>query len=245
MQASTTSTTPAARAATGSSAPGRRVIDAPMRMYHWLLALSFAGAWLTAESEHWRALHVTLGYTMAGLLGFRIVYGLVGPRHARLSALWRKLTSAPAWLRSLFRGGQPIAWRQGQNLMLAGAVATLLMLIAPLVLSGYAVYDDWGGEWLEDVHEFLANTFITIVFVHLAVIGLISVLRRRNHAMPMLTGRLPEPGPDVIRKNHRPLAAALLLAVLAFGAWHWQQSPAGLLGAGDVLSTRHEHDDED
>src|SRR5690349_2050321 len=57
------------------AARGRRVTDAPTRMFHWLFALSFAGGWLTAESEHWRALHVTLGYTMAGLLGFRLVYG--------------------------------------------------------------------------------------------------------------------------------------------------------------------------
>ena len=49
-----------------------------MRVFHWLMVLSFAGAYLTAESERWRLLHVTLGYTMAGLVAFRILWGLVG-----------------------------------------------------------------------------------------------------------------------------------------------------------------------
>jgi len=30
-------------------------------MYHWLLAVSFAGAFLTRDSERWRDLHVLLG----------------------------------------------------------------------------------------------------------------------------------------------------------------------------------------
>ncbi|MDP3835815.1 MAG: cytochrome b/b6 domain-containing protein, partial [Hydrogenophaga sp.] len=53
-------------------APTRLVIDAPTRMFHWLFALSFVGAYRTADGERWRLLHVTLGYTLAGLLAFRV-----------------------------------------------------------------------------------------------------------------------------------------------------------------------------
>ena len=57
-----------------------RIWDAPVRVFHWLLVLSFAGAYLTAESEVWRLVHVTLGYTLGGLLTFRLVWGVVGTR---------------------------------------------------------------------------------------------------------------------------------------------------------------------
>ena len=40
---------------------GRLVTDAPMRMFHWLFALSFVGAYISADSEHWRLVHVVLG----------------------------------------------------------------------------------------------------------------------------------------------------------------------------------------
>ena len=126
--------------------PSRRVTDAPTRMFHWLFALSFVGAYLTAESEHWRLLHVTLGYSFAGLLVFRLLYGVFGPRQAGLGLLWRKLGAAPAWLRSL-RSGRNVNWRQGQNLAMALAVVLMLALVIPLTLSGYATYQEWGGAF--------------------------------------------------------------------------------------------------
>ncbi|MBP6900385.1 MAG: cytochrome b/b6 domain-containing protein [Burkholderiaceae bacterium] len=249
MQAPSTLDGPAT-AAMPSSRPAaarrRRVVDAPTRMFHWLFALSFAGAYLTADGERWRALHVTLGYVLAGLLVFRLVYGLVGPRHARLSLLLRKLQAAPAWLSAMAdgvrqRGLQGLPWRQGQNLLMALAVVALLALTLPLTLSGYASLNDWGaglgGDWLEELHEFFGNAFLALVLAHLGLIAGLSLLRRRNQAQAMLTGHIDGPGPDLVRRNHGWLAALLLLAVLAFGAWQWQQAPAGL--AADCQASYH------
>jgi len=222
----------------GLASRTRRVVDAPTRLFHWLFALSFTGAYLTGESEHWRALHVTLGWTMAGLLGFRLVYGLVGPRQARLGALWRKLTGVSAWLRATLQGSAPTAahWRQGQNLLMAVFIATLLLAVGPLVLSGWATYDEWGGErlnhLLEEVHEAAGQLFLLLVLGHLALVAGLSLLRRRNLALPMLTGRTEGSGPDLARRNHTGLAALLLAATLGFVAWQWQQAPQGLLPGG-------------
>jgi len=225
------------QAAPATAAPGRRVTDAPTRMFHWLFALSFLGAYVTADGESWRLLHVTLGYTMAGLLVFRVLYGLLGPRQAGLGLMWRKLAGAPAWLRSLTqsRSLAGINWRQGQNLLMALAVVALLLLVVPLTLSGYATYNDWGdflgGDWLEEVHEFFGEAFLFVVLAHLALIAGLSLLRRKNQALPMLTGRIDGKGPDLVQKNRAWLATLLLLAVLAFGAWEWQQSSHGLIPA--------------
>lgn len=233
--------------------PTRRVVDAPTRMFHWLFALCFVGAYLTADGERWRMLHVTLGYTLAGLLGFRVLYGLLGPKHTRLSLLWRKLGSAPAWLRSWpqARSISAINWRQGQNLLMALGVVALLLLVLPLTLSGYATYNDWGdflgGDWLEDLHEFFGEAMLAVVLAHVALIALLSLLRRKNQAQPMLTGRVEGAGPDLAKKNHAWLAALLLLSVLAFGAWQWQQSPNGLIPstAWSGGESGHDQDDDD
>jgi cytochrome b len=215
----------------------RRTVDAPTRVMHALLALSFLGAYVTADGERWRLLHVTLGYTMAGLLAFRVVWGLVGPRHARLSALVRKLQGLPGWISGL-KAGAP-NWRLAQNLLLALSVAALLALIAPLTLSGYATYNEWAGDWLEEVHEFFGNALLAVVLAHVAVIAGISVLRRRNAVTPMLTGRVEGAGPDLIKSNHNAVAALLLAAVLGFWAWQWQQAPSvgtGGTGQGAALT---------
>ena len=71
----------------------RRILvwDLPVRAFHWLLAITFAGAFLTAESERYRDVHVALGYTMLGLLAFRLIWALVGSRRASRSG------RAPCW----------------------------------------------------------------------------------------------------------------------------------------------------
>lgn len=224
---SPTASSHAANASTG----GRRVTDAPTRVYHWLLALSFLGAYLSGDSERLRALHVTLGYTMAGLIVFRLLYGLFGPRQIRLSVLRNKLALGPVWLRGLpanLAKGQ-VNWQPGQNLLMALAITLLLLCVLPLTLSGYAIYHEWGGEWLEELHEFFGNGYLMLVLSHLGLLLGISLLRGKNQALPMLTGRLAGKGPDLVRRNQGWLAILLLLAVLGYWRWEWQQAPDGLL----------------
>ena len=210
---------------TSTSTPDRLVVDAPTRMFHWLFALSFAGAWLTADSERWRALHVTLGYVFAALLGFRLLYGLIGPRHARLGTLRRRVAGAADWVRALrtARVFSPQHWRQGRNLAMAVAIVTILALVAPLVLSGYATYSEW-GDWLEEVHEFFGNALLAVVLAHLGLIAASSLLQHRNQALPMITGRVPGPGPSPVKHERTWLAALLLPATIAFGLWAWPDS---------------------
>lgn len=249
--------TPASSGATVSTPPkSRRIVDAPTRIFHWLFALSFLGAYLTGDGERLRLLHVVLGYTMAGLLTFRVLYGLIGPKHARLSLLWRKLAGWPQWLKSFLPDGATgggvaaVNWRQGQNLSMALAVGALLVLVVPLTLSGYAAYNEWGdflgGDWVAEVHEFVGEAFLMVVLGHLVLIAALSVLRRKNQALPMLTGRTPGPGPDLVRKNQWGLAALILVAALSYWAWEWQQSPNGLISVQtltDIVSGQ-EHDDD-
>ena len=134
---------------------------------------------------------MTLGYTLAGLLAFRLGYGLIGPRQARLSLLWRKLAGLPAWLRSLQPGNgrrrelapgtEPADGAGGRRADGGGPAGGL---------SGYATYNDWGGEWLAELHEFTGELFLWLVLGHLALILGLSLLRRKNQALPMLTGRV-------------------------------------------------------
>ncbi|MCA0185400.1 MAG: cytochrome b/b6 domain-containing protein [Proteobacteria bacterium] len=209
----------------------RRVIDDPMRMFHWLFAGAFVGAYLSADSEHFRLLHVTLGYIMAGLFAFRLAYGMLGPRQARLTNLYSRLAGAGGWLRELPRGG-PDRWRQGQNLLTAVAVTALLLLTPLLLLSGYGVWQEWGmslagidEDWVEELHEAMADAFLAAVLGHLVLLLGLSLLRGRNQALPMLTGEVDGGGPSPVRQRRRGLAGLLLLAVLAYATWAWLDAP--------------------
>ena len=61
------------------------VWDMPVRVFHWLLVISFAGAWLTSEGERQQMIHYAFGYSACALVLFRIVWGVVGTRYARFT----------------------------------------------------------------------------------------------------------------------------------------------------------------
>lgn len=65
------------------------VWDWPVRLGHWLMAIGFGVAWLTADSESFRLVHVVAGATVAGVASFRLAWGLVGSRYARFGDFLR------------------------------------------------------------------------------------------------------------------------------------------------------------
>ena len=133
---------------------------------------------------------------------------------------------------------------------MALAVVALFAIVVPLAVSGYGSYNEWsdvlGGDWLEELHEFFGEALLTVVVTHLALIAVLSVLRRKNQALPMLTGRVEGAGPDLVKRNRAWLAGLMLVAVLAFAAMQWRDSPNGLLAAPASSSAHssHQHDDD-
>ena len=219
------------------------VWDAPVRVFHWLLVLSFAGAYVTAESERWRLLHVTLGYTMAGLVGFRILWGLVGTRHARFASFVRGPAAVKRYLMSILRG-QP-EHHVGHNP--AGALAILAMLGLALAIAGtgWSLYNDWGGHWLEEVHEAVANLMLALVGVHVAGVLLASQMHHENLPRAMIDGRKAAPPGEGVRSAWRSVAVLMIVAVLGFWWLQWQSAPAAAEGRSAATAGAHAKDHDD
>jgi cytochrome b len=198
------------------------VWDVPTRLFHWLLALSFGGAFVTAESERYRDVHVMLGYTVLGLVAFRLVWGLIGTRYARFCSFAYGPRSVLSYVKSLFtRSPQH---HLGHNPAGSWAIYALLALSLLAGASGYATYNDIGGHWMEEMHEALANMLLGVVVVHIAGVLVSSVLHRENLVRSMLTGYKSAKPVDGIRYRHRLIGAALVAAVAAF----WIAGPDSL-----------------
>jgi len=217
----------------------------PVRVFHWLMVASFAGAYLTAESERWRLLHVTLGYTMAGLVGFRIFWGLVGTRYARFSSFLRGPQAIARYLKSLL-SGKP-EHHTGHNP--AGALAILAMLLLTLAVtaSGWAVYNDVAGKWLEETHEVAANVMLTVIGVHIVAVLVSSWLHHENMVGSMISGRKPGRPEEGVRRAWTSVALLMLAAVVSFWWLQWQSAPAAGAGADQPVvsakAARHDRHD--
>lgn len=218
------------------------VWDLPVRIFHWLLVASFAGAWLTAESEQWRLVHVTLGYTVAALVCFRIVWGFAGTRYARFAQFVKGPSAVVAYVKSMV-AGKP-AHFIGHNPAGAIAIIALLVLAALVAVTGYASYNEIGGEWLEEAHEALANAMLGVAIVHVAGVVVGSFLHRENLIVAMFTGRKAGAASDAIASPRWGTALALLAIVT--GVW-WFQSTQGIVDgpkAGAQRTDVHEQEDD-
>lgn len=186
------------------------VWDLPTRVFHWLLAASFAGAYLTSEGERLRDVHMLLGYTAAGLVAFRVLWGLVGTRYARFSSFPLSPRAVVDYLRSLL-SGSPRHYL-GHNPAGSWAILAMLALLAGTALTGWANAVEIGPEWLEDVHEALGNATLALVLVHVGAVIASSVLHRENLPRAMVTGRKSGAGPAAA--GARGVVAVALVAVL-------------------------------
>jgi len=192
----------------------RRILvwDIPTRLVHWLLVASFAGAFVTADSERLRVLHVMFGVTLLALIAFRLVWGVAGTRYARFRsfaygprAVLRYLWSL-ATLKPVRHVGHPPA---------ASWVIWLMLGLGLLVgVTGYGAYND-GPEWLEDAHEALAWTLLAVVVVHVAGVLVSSLLHRENLVAAMITGRKRGASSEAIRTSRWLVGAAVAALVLA------------------------------
>lgn len=235
---------------TPSASPAERqailVWDAPVRVFHWLMVACFAGAWLTGDSERWRLVHVTLGYTMAGLVGFRLAWGLLGTRYARFTQFVRGPGAVMRYLRSLLQGRPE--HHTGHNPAGALAIVALLVLTAVVVATGWATYNEAGGEWLEELHEAAATGMLALVLVHVAAVAASSWLHRENLVAAMVSGRKAGRPDEAVRSAWRSVAALMLAAVVGFWWLQWEQAPGAegsLAGAGSAVESHDRHDDDD
>jgi cytochrome b len=165
--------------------PRVRVWDPLVRVVHWTLAASVLGAFFL---ERPRDLHEALGYVALGAVAVRLVWGIIGPRHARFSAFAPSPPRLLAYLGDMLRGRE--ARYLGHNPAGAVMIFALLALVALTSVTGWMMGTDaWFGEdWVEDLHETAATLTLLLVPVHVGGVVWSSLRHRENLVRAMITG---------------------------------------------------------
>lgn len=178
--------------------PEVRVWDILVRLFHWSLVVAFAIAWLTEDD--FETLHQWAGYCVAGLLTFRILWGLIGTRYARFTQFIYSPARIKRYLRSLL-SGHPEHY-MGHNPAGGAMVIALILCLGLTAFSGMALlateghgplastfFAGWSEDLLEEVHEFFANGTLLLVMLHVAGVLVSSLLHGENLVRAMITGR--------------------------------------------------------
>lgn len=202
------------------------IYDAPTRVFHWLFAGCFAMAFAIAnlvDDESARfSLHMLAGLCMVFVLLLRIVWSLVGTRHARAS----DLVLNPARLFGYFgsmASGPGKEWA-GHNPASSWAALTMACLALGLGVTGTLMATGGENGQLKDVHELLANGFLAVVLLHLGGVVVHALRHRDRLPSSMLTGskQLHSDGHMPVRPM--PVAGLAFLALTLLFIGHLAQT---------------------
>lgn len=202
----TASPVESASAASGSG-QRVRVWDLPLRVFHWLLVIAVAVAFLSSEEDspinQW---HVLAGWIAGILIVFRLAWGFVGGEHSRFADFIRP-ARVGEHVSGLFR--KSAEKTLGHNPLGGVAVVVMLALVAGTVWTGA-----FGGERAEDFHELIAWTLLAFVGLHVTAVVVMSLLQRENLVAAMITGKKPSALHAGARNAKRPSLIGLFVAIL-------------------------------
>jgi cytochrome b len=218
----------------------RLVWDLPLRLFHWLFALSICASWATGKAGfEWTPWHMRLGYFMLGLLVFRIIWGFVGPRHARFSSFLARPAAIWRYAKGLTGAAQAIH-SVGHNPLGGVMVIFMLLLVAFQVTTGLFTTDDiaWAGPYnpavsdatghlLTSLHHKNFNLILAAITLHLSAIAYYAFAKKQNLVPAMLTGWKPaEAVPEHEAIASSQLWKAIIVIAVSSGAVYWVLSAA-------------------
>lgn len=225
----------------------RKVWDLPVRLFHWTLALAFVGAYVSNRAGiEYFSVHLWCGYAVIVLVSFRILWGLVGTRHARF---WNFVRGpVKTWRYTLDSLRNRETHTPGHNPL--GALMVLVLLTTLLVQSVFGLFtndeifnvgplygyvSDTLALKLTSLHRQLFYWIAAAVGLHIVAVLVHVVLKKDNLIRAMITGRKPAKqiaAADEIRSSRWWLAlviVALLSSALAWVVLHAPQASSGEL----------------
>jgi cytochrome b len=212
--------------------PRIRIWDAPTRIIHWAFVLLIGFSWWTAENDalEW---HRYSGYTLLGLLVFRLYWGFAGSSTARFTgfvkgprAVWAYLKQLPAKAPVQTIGHNPLGGWSVLLLMAAMIAQVLLGLFAVDIdgiesgpLSHLVSFD--AGRACAEVHENLFNVLLALIALHVAAILFYLLYKQQNLIAPMIRGSSEVElvkAPEI--RFGSPLRLAIGVVAAALLAWY-------------------------
>jgi cytochrome b len=162
-----------------------RVWDPLVRVLHWTLAATVLGAYFI---ERPRDLHEALGYLALGAVALRLVWGVIGTRHARFADFVPSPGRLLGHLRDMLGGREHR--HVGHNPVGAVMILALLSLVALTGITGWMMGTDalFGEDWIEDLHEAAATATLALVPLHVAGVLWSGLRHHENLVRAMITG---------------------------------------------------------
>ena len=224
-----------------------KIWDLPVRLFHWSLVILFIAADVTNSlGPNYFKYHHWSGYAIIVLVGFRLIWGLVGTYHARFINFVRNPFTTGKYALSVFKKNDP--HHLGHNPL--GAVMVVILLLATLVqaVTGlftndeimnlgplYSYVTDELSLQLTSIHRQLFYWILGAIFLHIAAVLFHVLLKRDNIIKAMFTGKKEiHDATDVkpIKSSRILLAIFIVISLALLLAWIISTAPEAVVDPG-------------
>lgn len=166
--------------------PQVRVWDRFVRLFHWVLVISFFGAYFSTESIGW--VHKSFGYATVALVAARVVWGFIGSQHARFSNFVPSPNALYQYAAALLRQQEPR--HLGHNPAGSLMILFLLGMVTVIGVTGWMLTLDafWGNGTVENLHVISVDATLVAIAIHVGANLYASVRHRENLIASMVTG---------------------------------------------------------
>jgi cytochrome b len=197
------------------------VYDLPVRLFHWIFAGLFVGAFLIAKTVDDESplfsYHMLAGLLLVFTVLLRIVWGFVGSAHSRFSSFALKPQELVAYFSGIL-SGEKRRWA-GHNPASSWATFAMFALALGLGTTGYLMASG-SQETFEDVHELMANGFLVVVLLHVAGVLLHGFRHHDGIGFSMVDGRkMDVPALKTISSSKSAVALVFVILVVVFAGY--------------------------
>ncbi|MBU1217521.1 cytochrome b/b6 domain-containing protein [bacterium] len=170
------------------------------RLFHILLVLAVGAVFLLAEVESLLSFHAAVGFTIGVLFVYRIIWGFMDVKYSKFKDFNFNLLDLKEYMFSIFADKKEYV---GHNPASSWAIVAMIVLGLGAVFTGMVVYGTQEGmgvfsflnislfkdmDLFEDIHEFFANAFMAVIFIHIAGVILDKVLHKSKAVESMIDG---------------------------------------------------------
>jgi cytochrome b len=202
------------------------------RIIHWIIATSFIGSFITSFYENYLHIHVALGWIFGVMLGYRILWGFIGPRYATFNTF--KLSfSELVWY---FKEKIIDRWREipaGHNpasswftilVLTVGSVITTSGLFLYGIQEAKGIFSFLNSDYymymniIDEIHKYASYFLAVWAVIHISGVLVEQFYHKTNMLFAMITGYKKAKGEDTEVTSFGRFAsyAFIILSVIAF-----------------------------
>lgn len=194
----------------------------PTRIFHWLLVILIVGGWISTLEDRWLNNHAAIGIAVGGLLVFRIVWGMMGPKYSRFRDFNLRIDALKEYLMTLFH---PLRRYAGHNPAAGYVMLAMLATVGLGVISGmmaYAIAENRGilaflhagyyrdMELFSEVHEFFVNLLWILIAAHVMGVASDRFLHTSDRTLTsIINGHKNIEGENAILSLYQKIVAAV------------------------------------